>query len=185
MVRYPERQARPGSDERGTTIPEVLVTVSVIALALSGSVLALNSTFEDRRTASQAFVNDLRMARMNAVTRGAHYRVTWTGDVYTIERLQDENGDGIWQSDDESVPQTRELSGGISISTSSSESTAPDEPGVEFDTRGMVVDSDGELRDVVHVAISEAADGTTGGGTSHIEVWPSGQVYLESPQETQ
>jgi Tfp pilus assembly protein FimT len=167
-------------------VPEVLVSVSMIALVLSGSVLALNGTYEDRRTASQTFVNDLRMARMNAVTRGAHYRVEWTGDTYTIERLQDDDGNGTWQADSDSAPQTRELDGGITISTSSTGgTTAPAEPSIEFDTRGMVVDEDGELRDVVRVTLSEESYGAHGGGTSDIEVWPSGQVYLVSGQEAQ
>jgi type II secretory pathway pseudopilin PulG len=169
-------RARLGHD--GTTMLEVLVTASVIAIALSGSVLALNSMFEVRRTAAQMFVNDLRTARMNAVTRGAHYRVTWSGETYVIERLQDTDGDGIWQTDVEATPQARELSGGVSIQTVS-DAAATAGPSVEFDTRGMVTASDGsEQEDVVEVALSEAADGHSPRGTSHVEVWPSGQIYL-------
>jgi Tfp pilus assembly protein FimT len=167
--------------ERGTTIPEVLVTVSVIALTLSGSVLALNSTYEDRRTACQSFVNDLRMTRMYAVTRGSHYRITWSGNTYTIRRLQDNNDDGTWAINDEVAPQTRELDGGVDISVQAG-GTAPDDPEIEFDTRGMVVDENGDPRDIVEITLTDEG---TGGGTSRVEIWPSGQVYLLSGQEAQ
>jgi Tfp pilus assembly protein FimT len=164
--------------QHGSTIPEVLVTVSVIAVTLSGSVLALNSTYEDRRTAGQSFVNDVRMARMNAVTRGSHYRVTWSNNIYTIRRLQDDNDDGAWAVDDEVPAQIRELDGGVKIAVKSSPAS-PVDPEIEFDTRGMVVDENGDLRDIIEITLTDTG---TAGGTSNVEVWPSGQIYLEMGQ---
>jgi Tfp pilus assembly protein FimT len=167
--------------QRGSSIPEVLVTVSVIAVTLSGSVLALNSAYEDRRTAGQSFANDLRMARMNAVTRGSHYRITWSGNMYTIKRLQDEDDDGDWEVNDDVAPQNREFDGGVQISVVSTP-TSPVDPEVEFDTRGMVVDENGDLRDIIQITLTDTG---TAGGTSKVEVWPSGQVYLEMGLEAQ
>jgi type II secretory pathway pseudopilin PulG len=164
--------SRSGTDERGTTILEVLISVGIILIALGGSVLGLNRTFADLTSAGQTFANDLRLARMNAVTRGAHYRVSWGDTSYRTERLIDLDGNGIWELDPQAPPVLRRLPAGISLGNLGADGNA-----FEFDTRGMVVPPSSATPDVVALAVGETGNPAL---AIRIEVWPSGQVYLAS-----
>lgn len=164
--------------ERGSTIPEILVTVGIIGLVLGTSVIGLNASYADLGSSSQTFVNGLRQARMNSVTRGAHFRVSWTSSKLTTRRLQDDDADGTWATDDEFDPFVQNLPAGISIAT-----TSPNK--VEFDTRGMIVPPSGSSQSVVHVTINGASGPNHSGGTMEVEIWPSGQIELASNEDEQ
>jgi len=158
-------------DESGTSILEIVVTLGVVILVVGLSALSLNRTFADLGTASQGFINDLRQARLYAVTRGVHYRLSWTSTAYTLIRLQDSDQDGDWDVDGQVDPQTVNLPLGVSMATVGEGGALPQ--AVEFDTRGMVVPDLDQTLGVVRVAISKTERPS---GTVQVEIWPSGQV---------
>lgn len=164
-------------NRRGTSLIEILAATGIVGILLGGSVLGLNATFNDLSSSSQQFAGDVRLARMNAVTRGAHYRVVWSGKSYKTERLVDSDGDGVWATDLAVPPQTRKLPAGITLAGSAG---AQGTQFVEFDTRGMVVTPTNESPAIVLVGISKAAPGSRNSGKVDIEIWPSGQIYLSA-----
>lgn len=165
------RRAQRGLDESGATLPEMIVTLGIVSVVVGTSVLSLNRTFTDLGTASQGFMNDLRQARQNAVTRGAHYQVSWTTNAYTTQRLQDNDHDGVWHTDSQATPQTANLPTGVSMATTFPTGTSPQ--AVEFDTRGMVVPQPSATPGVIRVGITKTQRPA---GSVRVEIWPSGQV---------
>lgn len=176
MTRARNHQVRRlALDERGTSLLEVIVTTGIIGLLLGGSVLGIKSTYNDLGNSSQTFASDVRLARMDAVTRGVHFRVAWDDRSYRTERLEDLDGNGVWETDIHAQPQTRALPAGITIATASGDQSRQ---AVEFDTRGMVVAPLDGSPDLVVVGITAAPHGGRIDGIIDIEIWPSGQIYL-------
>ncbi len=161
--------------ERGTSLIEVIVTTGIIGLLLGGSVLGLKSTYNDLGSSSQTFASDVRVARMDAVTRGSHFRVAWTSKSYKTQQLQDDDGNGVWQTDTGVQAQTRYLPGGVTMATAPGGAAVQN---VEFDTRGMVVTPANGSPGVVVVGVKGAPHGGRVSGTMDIEIWPSGQIYM-------
>jgi len=162
-------------NQRGTSLVEILAATGIVGILLGGAVLGLNATFNDLSSSSQQFAGDVRLARMDAITRGAHFRVVWSGTSYKTERLADADGDGKWTKDLSAPSQTRKLPAGIKLASSTGTQGAQF---VEFDTRGMIVTPENESPDIVSVGISKAAPSSRNSGTVGIEIWPSGQIYL-------
>ena len=161
----------------GATLFELLVTVSVIGVLLGVSVLGIRGTYFDFATSKQRVVNDLRLTRSNANTKGAHFRVLFGSGSYFIERLQDEDGDGVWDSDPELEPQEINLPDGVGVTLSLFGGGGTDASAVEFDTRGMVVPPDGKMvADLTEIIIRDLKTGEA----VVVQVWPSGQVQLSS-----
>jgi hypothetical protein len=100
----------------------------------------------------------------------AHFCVTITGaKTYTIQRMQDADGDRIWAVDSSYPTQIVTLSPAVSIGGAAVNKS------IEFNQRGLPHSTiTGEIPAVVYVPLT-----LTGGSTKPIEVWPSGQV-LES-----
>jgi hypothetical protein len=137
----------------------ISVIGAMVIPRLNGSDLDLSNTI-------QTFVSDVRLARAYSVSRGAHYRVSITSNSYSVQRLQDDDGDDVWEP--EGSPQIIELPAEISLSL---EGGADGQ--VEFDTRGLVLPRpDSGLFEIEGVTISDA----TRGRSALVQVWPSGQV---------
>lgn len=158
------------------------MTIAITVMVLSLSVLGLNDKFISTSAMAQNLSNDVRLARMAAVTRGAHYRVAFGTNWYRTERLQDNNRDRIWIPDTSVAAQQRQMEGGVTLApnTGVTGSTAAGSAQViEFDTRGMVVASaGGTIPPLMTVAIIGSTQPRGMRGTSYLYVWPSGQVEL-------
>jgi prepilin-type N-terminal cleavage/methylation domain-containing protein len=154
------------ADERGMSLIELITVLGLIGLVGALAIPRLNSSTLDLSNTTQTFVADVRLARAYAVSRGAHYRVIITSNSYSVQRLQDDDGDDVWEP--EGSPQTMELPAEISLSF---EGGADGQ--VEFDTRGLVLPRpDSGIYEIEGVTISDAARGRS----ALVQVWPSGQV---------
>lgn len=155
-----------------------MVTIGITVMVLSLSVLGLNAKFTSTMGMAKQIANDVRMARVSAVTRGAHYRVVMSSSWYRTERLQDTNNDKIWDVDSTYPTQQRDLEGGVTIVPSTGNVSGSNSI-VEFDTRGMVVPAvGGTVPTTMTVAINGSSARTAVRGTSYLYIWPSGQVEL-------
>jgi Tfp pilus assembly protein FimT len=160
----------PGN--RGSSLPEVLATVGIVTVLMSIAVLGLGRRYADLESSHQELVNSIRETRLRATLKGAHYRLTALGTSYEIERLQDTDGDGIWDVDGNSSVRAVLLPPGVTIAAAN---LGGSEAAVEFNTRGVTVDPAGGPGEVVQLTLSDAAS-----RTRVVEVWPSGQVQNES-----
>lgn len=153
----------PPHSQRGMSLIELLVVIGILGLVVAVTLPGLKSSALDLSTATQNLVGDLRIARANAASHSAHYRVTISSESYTIQRLQDNDGDGVWQPT--GSPQSVDLRDGISLNVESGDGV------VEFNTRGLV-ESDNAGPEIERITLTDSRDGKT----KQVEVWPSGQV---------
>ncbi|MBM4258984.1 MAG: hypothetical protein FJ147_24170 [Deltaproteobacteria bacterium] len=151
----------------GFTIMELLVVVGVIGTMLIVATPAVNRKAASLPLASEELQGALRIARANSSRHGAHFRVTITGaQAYTIQRMQDPDGDGIWTPDSSYPTQPMTLSPPVSIGSGAIGKQ------IEFNTRGLLHSTvAGVVPSVVYIPLT-----VIGGGTETLEVWPSGQV---------
>jgi len=150
---------------------ELVATFGLVAILLAAAVWSLDRPSMDLERVFQRLGSDLREARMEATLRGAHFRVTAAGSAYSIARLRDDDGDGIWQPDPNYSERVMSLPPGVEVSAGGEDGSAL---AAEFDSRGVLVDpAGGEPRVVVFVARSSA------GATRKVSVWPSGQLRQE------
>jgi Tfp pilus assembly protein FimT len=146
---------------------EVLVTVALIAVMGALALPNLNQSAMNLPTTTQTLVGDLRMTRANATSRGARYRVTLASDSYSIQRLQDDDGDGVWEPDSAWPAENVDLPRWISLSVNEGDGV------IEFNTRGLVEPPNAEdPPEVEKITLSDSRDE----GTKKVEVYPSGQV---------
>lgn len=159
-----------------------MVTICITTIVLGLSVLGLNDKFISTSAMAQGVANDVRLARIAAVTRGAHYRVVLGNTWYRTERLQDNNNDRIWDPDTTVPPTLRELTGGVTMVPNTGRTTIAGGATagmLEFDSRGMVVPAAGSsVPAMMTVQIHGANNARAVKGTSILYVWPSGQVQL-------
>ncbi len=154
--------------QRGMSMIELLVTMGLVSIMGVIAIPALNSGVLNLSVSQQNLVADIRMARANATTRGAHFKVSLFSESYTIERLQDGDDDGVWEPDGAFSAQTVELPSGVTLSFPDNSETE-----VEFTTRGLLEDlPDGTPASIVTIEINDSIHGET----KTVEVWPSGQV---------
>jgi general secretion pathway protein H len=152
--------------EQGFSLVEVLVTLALVGLLSALAVLNFNRSGLSLVDATETLAGNIRLARANAVSRGARYRVTLHSNSYSLQRLQDDDGDDVWEPDAAFPTQEVELSGGITISEGASVE-------IEFTTRGLLASlPDGIPADVIPISLSSADESQS----EAIEVWPSGQV---------
>jgi hypothetical protein len=162
---------------------DLVVSMGITSLLLATSVISLRSNFTDLGVAAQTVTSELRKTRMNAQTRGAHYRMTLASGWFKSERLQDTDNDGVWQVDTGYPSLQRNFEGGVSMvaNTGNVVGTAPV---VEFDTRGMIVPQAGStVPNIVTVTINGSTDTNAMHGTLYVYLWPSGQVGLRTSGE--
>lgn len=155
------RMADRHGSEHGFTLIELVVAVATLAVAAAVAIPHIpNRNFGLWNGHSQV-IADLRRARMDALVKGDHYRVTIDdASTYTMVRLKDDDNDGLWTPDG-STEQTRTLPDNVTFAEGIGES-------FEFNTRGLMVIPDA-------AAPLRLADSNTG-KERWITVWPSGQV---------
>jgi prepilin-type N-terminal cleavage/methylation domain-containing protein len=134
MWRRTRRIATGGSS--GFSLVEVMVAVILIAVVGGFSVSRLRMAYGRptlvERTAKE-LVGNLRVARMMAISRDAHYRVVAGISTYQIQRLTFDGASNTWTNAGAevrtiSLPRPLVFSG-----------TSPTNSPVEFDSRGLMV----------------------------------------------
>jgi Tfp pilus assembly protein FimT len=145
---------------------EVLVAVTILALMIALAVPNFNRSGLNRMNATESLAGNIRLARANAVSRGTRYRVILGSNSYSIQRLQDDDGDGVWEPDGALGTQEIALPSGVTITEGASAE-------IEFTSRGLLASlADGTPPDVLSIYVSSVSEGQS----EAIEVWPSGQV---------
>lgn len=153
--------------QHGMSLIELLVAIGILGLLVALALPRLNSRQLDLSTATQDLVGNLRIARANASGRGAHYLATFSSSSYSIQRLQDNDDDGVWEPEGPSLQV--DLPGGVSL-------TVQDGDGVvEFNARGLIEPNAGDaVAEIERLTLTDSRDGRT----QQVEVWPSGQVQV-------
>jgi len=152
--------------QRGVSLIELIVVLGLVSGLIALSIPRLNKSNLNLPLVEQTLIADIRMARANATSRGVHFRVSLSASSYAIQRLQDEDGDGVWDPDSEFPEQTVDLPYGISITEGAGSM-------IEFTTRGLLAsESDGTPASVISVTVYDSDHSQS----KTIEVWPSGQV---------
>ena len=151
----------------GFSLMELIVVMGIIGTMVAVAAPATNRKVMSLPLASEELQGALRLARANASRHGAHFRLTITdAKTYTIQRMQDPDGDGIWAADSTYPVQTSTLSPSVSIGGGAIGQR------IEFNTRGLLHSTfAGVVPTVVYIPLT-----MTGSSTKTIEVWPSGQV---------
>ena len=162
------------TNEKGTTLTEALVTISIAAIIMAIGVLGIRRDYLDLGSSSQNLRNDLKQARMEASRRGVHYRVKLSSGSYRTERMADPQGDGSWEVATATSPQVVDLPDHVSLAMDNADLV------VEFNSRGLVVGPDGDAEDgVMEIVLTDQSNGAS----RRIRVWPSGQIQIERPGE--
>jgi prepilin-type N-terminal cleavage/methylation domain-containing protein len=153
--------------QKGFSLMELIVVMGIIGTMIAVAAPATNRKAMSLPLASEELQGALRIARANSMRHGAHFRLTITSaQTYTIQRMQDPDGDGIWAVDSAYPVQTTTLSPSVSIGSSAVGQR------IEFNSRGLLHSTvAGILPSVVYVPLS-----VIGGNTKTVEIWPSGQV---------
>ena len=150
------------SDVRGSSMIELLVVITMIAVLTAVGVSTFRSHPYAFDGALTELVSDVRMTRTFAQGRGAHYRLVILDEsTYMIERLR--FVDGTWRP---AEMDRRRKTLDVAVRFRSAEGTA-----VEFDTRGMPVG----LEDTTEIQLEERKTGAV----RQAAVWPSGQVIKQ------
>jgi prepilin-type N-terminal cleavage/methylation domain-containing protein len=169
FVLYRLRFSSPHSFQRGMSMVELLVAMSILAAMIAVAVPKFNSSMLNLPVTEQTLIADIRMARANATSRGVHYKISLHSSSYSVQRLQDTDGDGVWEPDGSFPAYTVNLPDDLSLSFGDGSSAV-----FEFTTRGLLADQeDGTPADIVTVYLHDAQDS---GGTKTVQIWPSGQV---------
>ena len=113
----------------------------------------------------QSLVEHLRFTRAGAVSRGAHFRVSFQDHAYVIEQLQDNDRDGLWTTD-AALPTWR-----ITLPTTVF-IEAEGIQAVEFDSRGLVTSGQTQHDKMITIHMRDIQNGRS----ATIQVLPSGQV---------
>ncbi|MFI5397272.1 MAG: Tfp pilus assembly protein FimT/FimU [Candidatus Binatia bacterium] len=154
--------ATPPSGVSGYSLPEMMVTLSIIGIVTAIAVPRWNAGRMNILAARRMVIANLRLARANAITKSLHYRVSFpdAGHVSLSGMLQSPAGSGTWVVDTTKV-QTSALPACTQVPAAALSIT------VEFNTRGMVVSAS----TMTQISLTDSFS-----STKSLQVWPSGQV---------
>ena len=158
---YLKRVRRVFAGNTGVTMVELLVVLAVVAVLVQIAIPNLNSSIFNLSKATEELIANVHLARGYATGRGAHYRVTITTNSYTIQRLSDPDGDGVWTPDPGFPSQTVNLPATVQIAAGTV---------LEFDTRGLLYPLPSQP------FVLQLNDSKTG-KSKQVKIWASGQVY--------
>jgi prepilin-type N-terminal cleavage/methylation domain-containing protein len=134
MQALPSKTSECGSS--GYSLIEVLVTLLIFAIVGGFAVSRLRVSYgrpaQVDRSAKE-LVGNLRVARMMAISRDAHYRLVPATSSYQIQRLAFDPATSTWTNDGSDV-RTVSLPKPLVFSGAS-----PTNATVEFDARGLMV----------------------------------------------
>ena len=150
-------------DACGYSLIQVVVALAIVAIVGAIAVPNWKANRMNILTARRLVLATLRLARANAITKSIHYKVSFPSDMGHVTlsgMVQSPAGSGTWVVDQTKV-QTTALPASTQVAASSQSIT------VEFNTRGMVVNSTA----VVQITFSDAF-----GITKSLQLWPSGQI---------
>ena len=155
--------------DSGMTLMELIVSLGIASVLTAITIPQVNSSIINLSSARDYLLTDIRLARGNATGRGAHFRVTLASHSYVIQRLQDGDGNGIWDPNSAFPPQTVQLPSTITITEGVGKK-------IEFTTRGLLTfQPDGTPPPVIAIALKDSKDNRT----VDLSVYPSGQVIEE------
>lgn len=151
----------------GFTVMELIVVMGIIGVMGAIAIPTLNRQVLSLTVTSGELTGNLRLARADATGRSVHFRVTLSSETtYRIERLEDNNNDGVWTVDGGYTPRTVTLPPSMSVTTGVGAV-------IEFSSRGIrVPNADGSPASLITLVLYDA--NTTESKT--IKVWPSGQI---------
>jgi prepilin-type N-terminal cleavage/methylation domain-containing protein len=147
--------------ESGLTLAELLVVVAILSIMGLLTIPHLNSSVYTLSGTADELVANIRLARGYATGRGAHYRVTINTGSYTVQRLVDLDGDGLWDPDSRFPPQTVGLPAAVRIVTGAV---------LEFNTRGL-------LSPLPPAPLLIQLRDSNTGKSKQVTIWASGQIY--------
>ena len=160
-------------DERGFTLPEVMITIALLGILAAIAVPTWNSVVEGREgdSAADQFASDLRLAHTRATNQLTDWRVVYTPGQrnYQLVRLQAPyNGAAVAPVVAETIPRT--LPEGTRV-LSSSNGTDPNNvgtvsPSVAGSTVTIEFNSDGTARALSGVSGTTTV-GSDDGSASH------------------
>lgn len=137
--------------------------MAVFGVIAASGIPHFDARRQDINNVMSTVIGDLRFTRARSITTGTHYALRpLESGGYQVERLVEDDGEWILDG----VAKTVTLPAHIQVSIDE------DLDLVEFNTRGMMISSDGSFSLTVEDTLHE---------TSHvISVWPSGQIYYEN-----
>jgi prepilin-type N-terminal cleavage/methylation domain-containing protein len=142
---------------RGFTLIELLVTVGIMGLLMAIAMPRMQRNSYALWTAQQQLLADLRASRMDALTKGDHFRFDVTGtNTYVEYRMNLVGANWVVGT----TVRSRQLPAGITFGGSGNS--------FEFNTRGLMLNPGA-------AATLTMTDSSTG-HSKGITVWPSGQV---------
>jgi prepilin-type N-terminal cleavage/methylation domain-containing protein len=152
--------------QKGFTIIELIVVMGFIGVMGAIAIPNINSRQLNLTSAVEELGANVRLARANATGRGVHYRVTFSANSYSVQRLRsvlDAYGNKIWVPD--GSPQTEQLPNTVTVISGAGAT-------VEFNSRGLLEDElDGTPADIVNLTLRDSSY-----SSRTIEIWPSGQI---------
>jgi len=141
---------------------DVAVAGGIVALLFALLIPTLGSQEIVLPHVKRNLMEHLRLSQAGALSRGAHFRVTFQTNAYAIEQLQDKDGDGVWTTDAAlpvwqiALPTTVTIEAGV----------------VEFDNHGFLTGGKNAQDEKITIRVRD----TQNGRSEMIHLLPSGQV---------